>query len=123
MQCLSSICVQVDWLDVSPGGHTLYKLSKPKGVKVMFVDHKYADHENKAPLMLLHYGTGLGPLEYRLSRFATIKTRIQNNDWMSKFNLGKQYIDDGKLISDRYQKLKQMAKDIPGVSSRQCRRL
>ncbi len=116
-ECTLELCHnQVHLLDVMSGGHMLGNGSEPGDIKVLYMDKYNAT----LPLKLLHYGPGLGSLKYRLSRQQMIRKRVESNDVMRELKLGKQYLDDGAIVRQRYTLLKTMAKPLLGVSSKYC---
>ncbi len=104
------------------GGHRLDRGSIPNDIKVLHIEEQYTTESVSAPLKLLHYGAGLGTLKYRLQRIATFKERLKKNEWMVRFNFGLQYLDEGKSVTKRRGQLKEVIKEVPGVSAKlQCK--
>ncbi len=112
----------MEFLSVVVGGHSMDHGSIPTNIKVLHIEKQYTTDVVSAPLKLLHYGPGLGTLKYRLQRLATLKERLMKNEWMVKYNLGLQYMDEGKSITKRREQLKAVIKEVPRVSVKlQCK--
>ncbi len=97
--------------------------SIPSDIKVLHIEEQYATDAVSAPLKLLHYGAGLGTLEYCLQRIASLKERVMKNEWMLKYKFGRQNLDEGKSVTKRREQLKAVVKEVPRVSTKlQCKK-